>query len=311
LRDEVKRRGAAESALGDSLALFEATVASTADGILACDHHGRLIALNAQFLSAWRMNDFGSTVSFADVKTQLRVKVAKVELFDAVMVLGDHIEPASSILTLRDGGELELRRRPLMVGGKVVGQVWSCTNTTERRLAELRELELQRRLWDAQKLTDLGLLAAGIAHDFNNILTVIRASVETAQQIVEADHPLRELLNDLAMCADTGASLVSQILEFSRREREAATAQNLSRLVKGSMRLLKLMSPRSVELHLQLEDTRANVIVHSAQLTQILLNLGVNALQAVKGRGRITVGVGPVSELARAKGGQRVGEFIE
>jgi two-component system, cell cycle sensor histidine kinase and response regulator CckA len=311
LREEVKRRGTAESALGDSLALFEATVASTADGILACDRYGRVIALNAQFLSAWRMSSSESTASFADVKTQLRIKVAKVEQLDSVMVLGEQVEPASGVFVLRDGGELELRRRPLMVGGNVVGQVWSCTNTTERRLAELRELELQRRLWDAQKLTDLGLLAAGIAHDFNNVLTVIRGSVDAAQAMLDADHPLHEILNDVELCSDTGAMLVAQILEFSRREREAATPQNLGKLVKGSMRLLKLMAPRSVELHLQLEDTQAQVIVHPAQLTQILLNLGVNALQAVKGRGRITVGVSPVSEYAKSKGGQRAGEFVE
>jgi signal transduction histidine kinase/CheY-like chemotaxis protein len=311
LREEVARRGTAEGALVASLALFEAAVASTADGVLACDHHGRVIALNAQFLTAWRMSGTESTASFADVKTQLRVKVAKVEQFDSVMVLGNQVEPATGVLALRDGGELEVRRRPLMVDGKVVGQVWSCTNTTERRLAELRELELQRRLWDAQKLTDLGLLAAGIAHDFNNILTVIRGSVDTAQIMLSSEHPVRELLNDVEMCSDTGAMLVAQILEFSRRESEAATAQNLSKLVKGSMRLLKLMAPRSVELHLQLEDSQARVVVHPAQLTQILLNLGVNALQAVKGRGRITVGVGPVSEHAKSKGGLRAGDFVE
>lgn len=311
LREEVKRRSLAETALGDSLALFEATVASTADGIMACDNQGKVIALNAQFLSAWRMSSAESSATFANVKLQLRTKASKTELFDAIMVLGDQIEPATEVVVLRDGGELELRRRPLMVNGKVVGQVWSCTNTTERRLGELREIELQRRLWDAQKLTDLGLLAAGIAHDFNNILTVVRGSVETAQEMLEAAHPVQEVLGDVAMCSDTGATLVAQILEFSRRERDSASPQNLSKLVKGSMGLLKLMAPRTVELHLQLEDTQARVVIHAAQLTQILLNLGVNALQAIKGRGRITIGVSPVSERAMAKGGSRTGEFVE
>ena len=311
LREEVGRRRAAESALGDSLALFEATISSTADGIFACDRHGRVVALNAQFLSAWRVGSRESTGSFAEVKTQLRLKAERLEQLDAIMVLSDQARPAGAVLELRDGGELELRRRPLMVDGHVVGQVWSCTNTTERRMAELRELELQRRLWDAQKLTDLGLLAAGIAHDFNNVLTVIRGSVDAAQAMLPANDPLQEILNDVSMCSDTGAMLVAQILEFSRREREAPTPQNLSKLVKGSMRLLKLMAPRNVELHLQLEDTSSCVVVHPAQLTQVLLNLGVNALQAIKGRGRITVGVSPMSEYARKEGGQRPGEFIE
>lgn len=311
LREEVTRRNEAESAVRESLALFEATIASTADGILACDHRGKVIAVNAQFLSVWRVTGEDSPRVFGDLKMHLRSKVAETAAFDAVMVIGEQVEPASAVIALQDGGELELRRRPLFAAGSAVGQVWSCTDTTARRRAELRELELQRRLWDAQKLTELGLLAAGIAHDFNNLLTIVRGSAETAQMMLGGEHPVHGVLDDVVVCSETGAALVAQILEFSRREKQAPSPQNLGRLVKGSMRLLKLMAPKTVELHLQLEDSQAHVLVHSAQLTQVLLNLGVNAIQAMKGRGRITVGVGPVTEVARARSEGRSGEFVE
>jgi two-component system cell cycle sensor histidine kinase/response regulator CckA len=311
LREEVARRNEAEAAVRESLALFEATIASTADGILACDLHGKVIAINAQFSSGWRMAGKDAPSTFGELKAQLREKVTDATAFDAVMVLGDQVESAATVITLEDGGELDTRRRPLLVAGRVVGQVWSCTDTTARRHAELRELELQRRLWDTQKLTDLGLLAAGIAHDFNNLLTIVRGSVETAQMMLGSEHPVHGVLEDVVMCSETGATLVAQILEFSRREKQAPLPQNLGRLVKGSMRLLKLMAPKTVELHLQLEDSQAHVITHSAQLTQVLLNLGVNAIQAMNGRGRITVGVGPVTEVAKAQAEGRTGEFVE
>lgn len=310
LRDEVRRRKEAESKLSESLALFESTVASTADGICACDLQGKVIALNAQFLSVWCLGASDTPWNFKDLRVQLRAKLQRTELFDELLVLGEELEPAEGVLQLRDGSELELRRRPLRLQGKLVGQVWSCTNTTERRLAELRELELQRRLWDAQKLTDLGLLAAGIAHDFNNLLTVVRGSTETASVMVGKQHPAHEVLDDVLVCSETGAALVAEILEFSRREREAPAPCNLSKLVKGSMRLLKLMAPRNVELHLQLEEVDARVIVHPSQLTQVLLNLAGNAVHATRGRGRITVSVGRVSEDTLANGG-RTGDFVE
>jgi DNA-binding NtrC family response regulator/anti-sigma regulatory factor (Ser/Thr protein kinase) len=156
----------------------------------------------------------------------------------------------------------------------------------DRRRMESRLAEVERQLRQAQKMDALGVLAAGIAHDFNNVLTTILASAELIKCKIPGDSPLLPKVDAILHAGLCAAGLTRQILGFSRKADEVRLPLDLTAIVRDGLQTLHSSIPDNVELR---EELTSGVWVEAdpALIHQVVLNLAINALQALQPGGGI------------------------
>lgn len=181
-----------------------------------------------------------------------------------------------------DGNVIEIHRSPLPDGG----QVWLVSETTERKRMEAR-LEAIRRV------EALGKVSGEVAHDFGNILSSISGNLHLLEQ-AEPERR-RELHGRLGAAVDLGTSLTERLLAFARKQHLAPQVTDVSELVTGMADLLEIAIPEQVSLVVEVPSTPATCLVDPGQLESAILNLCINAGQAIvataAGAGRIVVSV--------------------
>jgi signal transduction histidine kinase len=161
---------------------------------------------------------------------------------------------------------------------------------SEARLAEIRRREeTQRQLVAAQRRDALALLAGGLAHDFNNLLTVVYAAFEQAEQEVRPGGRAEEALALGRSAAESTAALTRQLLAYSRGDPHGKVPCDLAPLLRQTAGLIRRLLPSSVELRVQAPHALPPVLCAPTQIQQVLLNLAVNARDAMPGGGRIDV----------------------
>lgn len=160
-------------------------------------------------------------------------------------------------------------------------------DVTERR-------ELDERLRHSQKLEVVGQLAGGIAHDFNNLLTVIRASSEMLAEDLPSGSDLRETTEEIRTQAERGARLTRQLLAFSRRQVMEEQVLDLAGLLAEMQPTLRRLIPENIDVSWTPSREPLRVRADPDQLQQVVLNLVVNAVDAIEGHGRIAFTVDEV-----------------
>ena len=191
------------------------------------------------------------------------------------------------VRSLRPDGQLgwfHLCSAPRLIhDGRVV---WDgiATDITERKTAELQKEQMEAQLRQAQKLESLGTLAGGIAHDFNNILGAIIVSAELAKMENEGNAGIREALEQILSSSQRAASLVRQILSFSRQRQPELKSTQLAPVLDEVMQLLRATLPSTIEIRTGIDANLPDVLVDSTQLHQVIMNLCANAVYAMKGR---------------------------
>ena len=167
--------------------------------------------------------------------------------------------------------------------GGVIGSLGILADVTERR-------RFERQIRQSQKLDALGSIAGGIAHDFNNILTVLRGNLSLVQASVPAEYQLQTSLSEMDKACNRAASLVRQILTFGGRQEQSRTLMTMQPAVNDALQLLRSTIPASIEINTSLPPNLPTVMADSAQIHQVILNLGINASHALENaRGRIDV----------------------
>ncbi|WP_310569879.1 ATP-binding protein [Gemmatimonas sp.] len=180
-------------------------------------------------------------------------------------------------------------RHTMLAGRRVSVVAW---RDQSRRLELDRErAELQQRLDLAQKMEAVGQLAGGVAHDFNNLLAAIRNAVQLALYDLPSTHDARADLENALQTAERAASLTRQLLAFSRRQTRATECIDLAALVHDTLPLLRTSMPPTVEVHIDADSGDALVIADRSQLEQVILNLVLNARDAMPDGGRLEIGV--------------------
>lgn len=160
----------------------------------------------------------------------------------------------------------------------------SITDVTERRTAE-------DRLLHTQKMEALGQLAGGVAHEFNNLLTGISGFARMAQKKPGDVDRVTNCLEEIIMSADRSADITRQLLKFSRREEETKVQVIYpSTAIKGMTKMLESLIGASVKLTIAIEDKDARCLIDPGQLSQVLVNLAVNARDAMPQGGEIVIG---------------------
>jgi two-component system, cell cycle sensor histidine kinase and response regulator CckA len=165
------------------------------------------------------------------------------------------------------------------------------TDITERRRSAEERAELEARLAQAQRLESVGQLAGGVAHDFNNLLSVILTCVGFAQRALPDDHPVRDDVEEIGRAADRAAALTRQLLMFSRREVVTPQVVDVAALVRDLERLLNRTLSERVALRISCGPAIVPVLIDPAQLEQVLVNLAVNARDAMPGGGTLSIAV--------------------
>jgi len=160
---------------------------------------------------------------------------------------------------------------------------------TERKRAEQERNKLQEQLQQAVKMEAIGRLAGGVAHDFNNLLTVIAGNVELALDGLDSRDPLAEHLTDVGEAATSAAALTRQLLAFSRRQLIEPKVVNLNDLVGSLQKMLSRLIGEDVALELKLSPDLGAVRLDPGQFDQVIVNLTVNARDAMPRGGRLTL----------------------
>jgi signal transduction histidine kinase len=176
-----------------------------------------------------------------------------------------------------------LTRLPLAVEREI-------EESSERR----RRRDLEEQLRHAQRLESLGVLAGGVAHDFNNILTGILGNASLATEILPSDSQVMPLIEAVVSAAEHAALLTRQLLAYAGKGQHFVERIDISAMVRSSLSLLRLSVSRNIAIALDLADDLPPIAADRGQLEQVLMNLAINAAEAIGARvpGSVTIRTG-------------------
>jgi signal transduction histidine kinase/CheY-like chemotaxis protein len=281
--DAASRR---HESLARERAILAATVTGMGDGIMMVDSDLRLITWNQHF------PEFTGVP--ADI---LRVGLPMEDILRSQVAAGEfgpvdvEAEVARRMALLRSGGSmgtierprpsgrhLEIRRNPLPGGGFVT----LYTDITARHATE-------EQLRQAQTMAAVGRLTSGVAHDFNNLLSAISGNAEMLQNQL-GRHPMHgRRLAVILQATGRGSDLVRHLLAFSRRQPLAPVQADLNRIVRGMDDLLRATLGRGIRIETRLADTLWPTVVDPVQIEHVVLNLAINARDAMPDGGALTI----------------------
>jgi PAS domain S-box-containing protein len=178
---------------------------------------------------------------------------------------------------------------PIREGDTLVGFAKITRDITERREAQLRLEQMQAQLAESQKLDALGQLTGGVAHDFNNLLMIISGSIHTLKQGIGENPRGLRALTAIEAAAKRGAALTSQLLTFARRQSVNPESINVAERIDAMREVLDTGVGGAVALQFDVDHRVWHVIADVAELETALVNLAINARDAMPGGGIITV----------------------
>jgi PAS domain S-box-containing protein len=188
--------------------------------------------------------------------------------------------------------------------GAVVRIIGSITDISAERTLEV---QLRR----SQKMEAFGKLAGGVAHDFNNLLTVITGYNEVVMSELAADDPKREYIEEIARAANRASALTSQLLAFSRQQKLQPRVVNLNTVLRETSKMLARLIGEDIEMRLDVADDLGNAKADVGQIEQVLMNLAVNARDAMPGGGMITMSTrNSIVDAENATANLQPGEYI-
>jgi two-component system cell cycle sensor histidine kinase/response regulator CckA len=212
-----------------------------------------------------------------------------------------------------DGGRVpvDIRTATLELGGrKVIQGIFR--DITERREAEEKLRALEQRLVQSEKMEAIGQFASGIAHEFNNRLAAIMNFASVAMMKMPGDDPLREYLANIVESSRRAAGLTQSLLAFSRQQEVRPAPVSLGGIVGAVQREVRAAAGESVEVVISPNDVEVVVLAEAAKVEDVVINLVRNALDAMPGGGRLSIGTGVAELSADSPGGPgpgRTGRF--
>jgi PAS domain S-box-containing protein len=179
---------------------------------------------------------------------------------------------------------------PIYEDGRLVGFAKITRDMTERRDAQLKLEQMQKQLAEAQKLDALGQLTGGVAHDFNNLLMIVSGSLHILRKSAGNDARVQRALTAIDTATKRGAALTSQLLTFARRQSVNPQSIDVAQRISSVRDVLETGVGGNITLEFDLAATALPVTVDTSEFETALVNLVVNARDAMPGGGTITVG---------------------
>ncbi|HEX6536094.1 MAG TPA: PAS domain S-box protein [Gemmatimonadaceae bacterium] len=305
LVDITEQRRAAQR-LEESEQHYRSLFDQNPDAIFSLDTDGRFLSANpaCEVVSGYRPDELIGE-SFAALVVPEDLEVANASFGSAVA--GEATRYEASIRH-RSGRRVRtgVTNVPIIVGGCVVGVFGIAKDRSVQH-------ELEEQLRQAQKLEAVGRLAGGIAHDFNNLLLVIQSYGAFATEQLSVGSPVRADLGEILKAADRAAALTGQLLAFSRQQVLQPSRLDVNEIVSGVATMLRRVIGEDIMLETELAPSLWPVHADPGQLEQVILNLAVNARDAMPRGGTLrlrttNVSVGPTA--ARVRPGLEVGEYV-
>ncbi|MGE5129368.1 MAG: PAS domain S-box protein [Sphingomonadaceae bacterium] len=289
---DITERKRAEEGLRASEEQYRAIFNAAADALVLRDAQFRIVDVNAAYESMGGKRR-EEVIGLTDLTLTRNATAVDRRRLHAEALAGRPVSFEADGLE-QDGTPfvLEVRGVPMTYRGEP-HVLYAGRDITARKQAEARHRELEAQLRQAQKMEAIGHLTGGIAHDFNNILTGIMGYLTLAgeREAASSDADLARHLQQAQHGATRAKELIQQMLAFSRAQRGKPRAVSLAPLAEEAVKLLGSSLPATVELRTALEQDLPAVMIDPVQVEQILLNLCINARDAMDGAGKITVGV--------------------
>ena len=301
-------RAQTEASLRDSEARYRRILEEAVEGFFQATPNGRLTTANPALA---RMLGYESTAALlaqvTDMERQLYVDAAKRGEFLRVLHTSNVVTGFEFQLRRRDGKVICVTENAHAVRdaeGRILHYEGTMLDITERK-------HLEAQLRQAQKMEALGLLAGGVAHDFNNLLTVINAHAELLLERDELDADVRATMQEVQTAGHRAAALTSQLLAFSRKQVLRTDVVDVNQIVRGVTRLLERVIGENIRLEMELAQALPPVVADPGMIEQVLVNLAVNARDAMPQGGLIVIATEVVTFAAGAENGPpRAGEFV-
>ncbi len=285
LETEISERLMAEYRLAAEKELLSVTLRSIAEGVVTTDRDGRIATVNRaaeKLLNIRQKEACGQTFSAVFDRIAKKPGARRPNPVDQVLETGRIVEGGPDlILYTPDNTERHVihSAAPIMdQKQELVGAVMVLRDQTER-------IKLQSQMLRADKLESVGLLAGGIAHDFNNILSAVMGNIELAQFETSVPDALQEPLDNALKAARRARDLTQQLLTFSRGGAPVKQTTSVVELVKDSA--MFALRGSNIQCQLDLPDSLWAVEIDAGQISQVVNNLVINAMQAMPDGGRI------------------------
>jgi PAS domain S-box-containing protein len=190
--------------------------------------------------------------------------------------------------------------------GKPTRLIGAMTDVTPRRL-------LEEQLRHSQRMEAIGRLAGGVAHDFNNLLTVINGYSDFVLEQIDKHNPLRDQLVEIRKAGERASSLTKQLLTFSRRAVSDRKVVNLNHIITDADKMLRRLLGENIDTIMRLDPAAGSVLADAGEIHQVIMNLAVNARDAMPKGGTLTIETANV-ELDAGYAGQhsevRPGSYV-
>jgi two-component system, cell cycle sensor histidine kinase and response regulator CckA len=300
-------RREAERALRESEQQVRLLLDSTGEGIFGVDARGRCTFANRAAVSMLGYGDQRALVGrkVHDLIHVARADVARCREQECRLLLGLEADADGYLddesFDRADGARFaaEVRMFPVRHGAERVGSVASFVDITQRK-------RLQEQLRQAQKMEAIGSLAGGVAHDFNNLLSVILSYTEMILDGLKRGDPLRGEIEEIKKAGERATVLTRQLLAFSRQQVLEPRVLDLNQVVSGLESMLRRLLGEDVELTLLSQRGLGQVRADPGQIEQVVMNLVVNARDAMTDGGQITIETNNV-ELGTEYAAQHIG----
>jgi diguanylate cyclase (GGDEF)-like protein/PAS domain S-box-containing protein len=281
--EDITERKRAEEELREANEKLRAVFDAAPVALISLDRAGRVLSWNraAEEIFGWSEEEVVSRAP----------PFVSDEHEDEFALLLDRVKRGEALLGVevrrqrRDGTPVDLNiyAAPLFGSdGSVMGIMGMVVDVTERR-------ELEARLLQSQKMESIGRLAGGVAHDFNNLLTVILGNCELVLADLPEGDPRRGDVEDIRSAAEHAAALTRQLLAFSRRQILQPKVLSLNTVVKEMLEMLGRIIGEDIELVTELDPSLANTLADPVEMGQVIMNLAVNARDAMPDGGRLFI----------------------
>ncbi len=286
---DISRQRTQELALKEQEENIRITLDSIGDGVIATDELGKIVRMNpvAQKLTGWRQDEaFGRPIddvfNIFDVQTG---NIVSNPIHDMLKNNSQFNIPGKSILIDKNGKQISVSENASLIkneNSKILGAVLVFRDITDQQ-------HLEEQLRQAQKMEAIGQLAGGIAHDFNNLLGGIMGfaeliNIKNTDQGLVADYSRQILLT-----AERAAALTSQMLAFARKGKILSTQFDLHECIESAIGILRHSIIKKIEIFTSYEADDSVINGDLTQIQNAVLNLGINARDAMQDGGRLWV----------------------
>lgn len=263
---------------------------SAGEGIYALDRGGRITMMNP---AALRMLGWSSSEVVGANGHALLHRTEQAADCDVCATLhdGQSRRMGGDRIACRDGGSIPIDcvASPIMDDGQVGGVVCTFSDITERHRAAEALRQSEMALIQSQKMEAMGMLAGGVAHDFNNLLTAINGYSEILMLAPEISMQNLEYVDEIHHAGERAAALTRQLLTFSRKQIVMPKMVKINSLVREVEKLLRRLIGEDILLHIHLHQELPAVWADPGHVEQIIMNLAVNARDAMPRGGRLTI----------------------